>query len=465
MVPGLLAADPPAAGLIGYWAFDGDFDDASGNGNHADTFGAVLVPDRYGRPDRAVEVSRDHYLTVPDSPSLALTEAFTIALWLRQDAVVSAFNCFLGKDYTTAFSVGIDSGGSGDCPDPDRSRPVVVYVGDRRRQFSQPSFDCGTGEWRHVAVTFDASNGETRLYVDGGLVSATTNSGTLAASASDLGIGRDGRHGDTFTGLLDEVCLYNRVLDEAEITALYSGEMLVPTVEFPGIYSTVIAASAHTAGLNQTSWLTDLVLHNRADRDAVIDLFFLASRTDNTDATPHRVVVPANSSLLLADVVASVFGRDRATGAILVGADAPIIVSSRTFNDASAGTYGQFIGGQRRPDATAGTGSLLRLVQLAHSPEASSGFRTNIGAVNLGAAELSLEIALYTGAGAFLGTIELVVPPYGHLQVSNVFGDHANQALDDAFARVLSGTAGARYQVYASVVDNRSGDPVFIAAR
>ena len=40
-------------GLVGYWNFDGNAQDSSGNGNHGTLNGASLTTDRCGRPDRA----------------------------------------------------------------------------------------------------------------------------------------------------------------------------------------------------------------------------------------------------------------------------------------------------------------------------------------------------------------------------------------------------------------------------
>jgi len=464
LVAGSTAADPPTGGLVGYWAFDGNLEDASSFGNHAEDHGAAFAPDRFGRPGLALQVTPG-YVTVPDDPSLAFTDGFSVALWLRQDGVDSAFNCFMGKDYTVAFAVGIDSGNSGDCPDPQVQRPIVAYVGDQSGWFPESDFSCGTGEWVHVAVTFDAALHEMTLYVDGELAQTRAHDGTLGVSTAPLGIGRDGQYNDTFFGLLDEVCLYSRALTAPEVEALYTGEVVTPTVEFPGAYAQAVAASAHAEGINQTLWLTDLVLHNPGSSAATCDLFFLATATDNTSAAPYRVTVPADASVRLADVVSELFGRDGETGAILVGADLPLIVSSRTFNNASTGTFGQHIGGEATSLAWEGDSDLPRLVQLAHSPDPEQGFRTNLGAVNLSTSELTLDVELHRGGGELLGTIQLVVPPFGHLQYSNVFATYATDELKDAFAEVVSASAGARYLVYASVVDNRSGDPVFIPGR
>jgi hypothetical protein len=43
----------PADGLVGYWGFDGNANDESGNGNNGTVNGAILTTDRFGNTDSA----------------------------------------------------------------------------------------------------------------------------------------------------------------------------------------------------------------------------------------------------------------------------------------------------------------------------------------------------------------------------------------------------------------------------
>ncbi len=370
---GIASAAPPTVGLVGYWPFDGSFDDASGNGNHGQGMSATLAADRFGRANEALDTTAG-WVSIPDDPTLALDSGFTFAAWIRQDAIGYAFNCLAGKDHSSAFALGIGSGGNGICPDPTRFRPMILYVGDQSRGFhGGPNFDCGTGQWWHVTVTFDAATRDARLYVDGALADSFTHPGTLGPSTSALGIGRDGRWNERFSGRMDEARLYNRALSESEVATLFEGGTAEPSVETPGIFAWAVAAAASASGLNDTRWRSDLVLHNPGLDAATVDLFFLATGADNSSAAPVRVSVPAESSLRLPDAVRATFGRDDVTGAVLVGADRDLMVSSRTFNDAASGTFGQSIPGIEVGHAQTGT-TPCRVVQLAHSSTRTSGF-------------------------------------------------------------------------------------------
>jgi hypothetical protein len=69
--------------------------------------------------------------------------------------------------------------------------------------------------WTHLAVTYDATT--IRLYVNGTQVATAPSSGDLLASDNPLRIGGNLIWGEYYSGLIDDVRVYNRVLTAAEI--------------------------------------------------------------------------------------------------------------------------------------------------------------------------------------------------------------------------------------------------------
>jgi hypothetical protein len=395
---------------------------------------------------------------------LRFSTAFTVGAWLRNDHIDSAFNCFLGKDYTTAFAIGIDSGGSEDCPAPAVNRPMLLYVANQRLEFSPgPSFDCGTSTWVHVAVTFDHAAGQARLYVNGALAASRSVSATPGSTGYPLGIGRDGRNGDSFNGLIDDLKLFDRELSAAEIQTLYHGAGTAPPVSSPGLQAWVIPAAAHAAGVGGTQWSTDVVLHNAGDSTATTNLYFLRSAADNHATAGRQILLAPHASRRLPDIVLAEFGQSSASGGILVGADTPLTVASRTFNSTPAGTYGQFTPGAAS-DQALGVGEDGLLVQLAFSVDAAQGFRTNIGATSVSDRPTMISVDLFAGGGDLLGTRSLTLQPFGYLQLTDVYRGIAGQTMSDGFALLRSSSPGARYFAYASVIDNRTGDAIYVPA-
>src|SRR5207248_3128711 len=87
----------------------------------------------------------------------------------------------------------------------------------------------GVNAWSHLASTCDGTT--VRLYVNGGLVASRVASGSIQVSAGALRIGGNSIWGEYFSGLIDEVRIYNRALTQAQIqtdmnTPIGSPEML-----------------------------------------------------------------------------------------------------------------------------------------------------------------------------------------------------------------------------------------------
>lgn len=231
----------------------------------------------------------------------------------------------------------------------------------------------------------------------------------------------------------------------------------LPPVSFPFAETMVIPVSAHVGGAHGTAWVTDLVLHNPGTSQVTAYAFFLESETDSSEAEAVPIEIPANQSYLFEDAVRSVFGRSSGTGTVLIGSDQPVIVSSRTYNNSPEGTYGQSISGMPIRDALA-PGELASVIQLA-----AGSFRSNLGAVNLTGEPIDVVAEIYSDAGQRLDTRVLRIPPWSHLQINAVFSQAGHPQIADGYAVMRCSDLNARWFAYASVVDNRSGDPVYVA--
>jgi CUB/sushi domain-containing protein len=105
-------------------------------------------------------------------------------------------------------------------------RSLAIYI-------DGPSIGTGValndGAWHHVAVTWESTTGDTRLYVDGALAFMGTLSaggvidpgGTLILGQEQDCVGGCVDPAQRFIGDLDEVAIYDRVLSPDEIAAHY----------------------------------------------------------------------------------------------------------------------------------------------------------------------------------------------------------------------------------------------------
>jgi hypothetical protein len=151
-------------------------------------------------------------VSVPDSNELDLTDQFTLEAWVRPD-VANKWSAVITKERgVKAVSYQMHAEG-------EKSAPVA-YVGNSTGTYGVTA---GTSPipvhvWSHLAMTYDGA--KLRYYVNG-VLKGTANGADPGASPDQLLIGGDISWGeeDAFKGLIDEVRIYDRALEEAEIVA------------------------------------------------------------------------------------------------------------------------------------------------------------------------------------------------------------------------------------------------------
>jgi len=74
----------PSNGNIGWWPFNGNSIDESGNGNNGTVNGATLTTDRFGSANSAYNFDGTDYsdIDIPSSPSLTISNDVTISFWI-----------------------------------------------------------------------------------------------------------------------------------------------------------------------------------------------------------------------------------------------------------------------------------------------------------------------------------------------------------------------------------------------
>ena len=80
----------------------------------------------------------------------------------------------------------------------------------------------GANNWCHLAATFDNATDQVHVYLNGIEVLSTTTTATPSVNSESLTIGKDAA-GEYWSGSLDDVRVYNRVLCPTEVLTLYSG--------------------------------------------------------------------------------------------------------------------------------------------------------------------------------------------------------------------------------------------------
>lgn len=233
----------------------------------------------------------------------------------------------------------------------------------------------------------------------------------------------------------------------------------------------VVTAAANAPGANNTRWLTQLSVFN-PHFDYKLNVSITLLRTGGAPGVEKILEIPPNATFITDDVMRDVF-NSTGTGSMLLATfteDNPqlpdeeiisraFLVTSNTYNDAD-GTYGQTIPG-------VWTGLLDyeydNISSIAHGIDNSSalGFRTNVGAVNLGRCAITVFVSAYDADGnTVLNNAPFGVPPLAHFQQGlpvPLEGGSIEFSVEDPCSEDDS-----RYAVvfpYTSTIDNISGDP------
>jgi subtilisin-like proprotein convertase family protein len=212
-----------------------------------------------------------------------------------------------------------------------------------------------------------------------------------------------------------------------------------------------IAAVAHAPGALGTSWQTDVRMFNSGSREAnVTAIFTRAGEEGWGHFAAVKLVAGPKQVLALDDVVAATMETNGVGQLEFLGDTDALIITSRTYTTASGGTYGQFIPAVATTEATT----------LANVPHivATADFRTNVGFAEVNGSDGAVRVTLFDSAsGVVVSQRDFPIVPFGQMQFPAT-----GAALMTAELQVINGEA--RIVANGSVIDNRSGDPIYVAA-
>jgi hypothetical protein len=217
MVGEFAQAEVSREGLIAEYLFNGNANDTSGNENHGIVYGPTLTQDRFGNANSAYSFDgNDDNIVVQDSDSLDVTSQITIEAW------VNIAGHHSGQHYVVDSRDGI-GGGYGLNVDTDT---IQFWIGD-----SWPTFNFGIepGEWHHVVGTYDGNR--MKMYIDGVMKANIAFTATFAPSAGSLYIGTFWQGpGQFFSGDMDEVAIWKRILTPQEVLERYEAAWPPPAL-------------------------------------------------------------------------------------------------------------------------------------------------------------------------------------------------------------------------------------------
>jgi hypothetical protein len=242
------------------------------------------------------------------------------------------------------------------------------------------------------------------------------------------------------------VFAYGSVVDNLSSDPIYS-QGVFP--EF-GTRQVVIPAAASNPGAFGTRWRTDLRVVPGAGASSLTATFYPA---DGSAPVVKGYIFRHGREIVVNDVVADMGAGG--TGALWL--ETPlgrIAATSRTYNLTEDGTFGQFIPAESR---------FAPIAVTVIGVDKSADYRTNIGLFNPWDSDSTVTIDLISDQGSLLASHTLVIGSRRHHQINDIFrvlgvAPRMNCRVD--LRGQPLGVLG-----YASVIDNRSGDAIYVPAR
>ncbi len=212
-----------------------------------------------------------------------------------------------------------------------------------------------------------------------------------------------------------------------------------------------VPAVAHTNGVGDSIWRSDVGLLNRSSQTNAVRLRYY----QGWDVVERELELAPGESRVIPDAV-DWFGRS-GSGTLQVFSSDALTTTSRTYNQSFEGTFGQSLDGVT---ATGGleSGESVVLMQLREDDEA----RTNIGIHNQWRGFARIGVELYDNNGSLVHDDTWIIPPLQTVQFNRPFRTFGGRVDIESGYAVISVRSGQDIYVYGSVIDNATGDPIAI---
>jgi hypothetical protein len=227
-------------------------------------------------------------------------------------------------------------------------------------------------------------------------------------------------------------------------------------------YRYAVPGAAHAPGANGTQWKTDVQLATPMGTATTGYLAFeyLRAGRDNTGHDSDLFWLYWGGNFVYQDVLWTLFDETAGYGTLWLTTEEPAVPVASTYTVAEGGGSYGFAFAALPADRALSMGERGLLPGLTRT----AGYRTNLGLSNDARIPITVEVEVRGAEGTALGSFTVDLRPLEPLQIDDLLGRLGAAEVADAYAVVSTATPFASLFAYASVVDNRTGDPVFIPA-
>jgi hypothetical protein len=208
------------SGLVSWWSGDGHPFDIAGTSNGTLMNGAIFEAGKIGQAFSFNGTSA--VVDVADNDALDVTTEFTLASWVKPATVPTYPQAALvlskigSLTNLNGYQMAVTHSGENN----------IIWCGFNEGGNNWPQYVVTGGnvpvdEWSHIACTYN--NNDLSVHMNGQLVGTNIiGPRTVVNTSSHLKIGSDDVGQQFYSGLIDEVQLFNRALSAEEIAAIYN---------------------------------------------------------------------------------------------------------------------------------------------------------------------------------------------------------------------------------------------------
>ena len=253
-------AQIPTSGLVGYWPFNGNANDGSGNGNNGTVTGATLTTDRFGIANSAYSFSgSNQYISFAQTFIFNQSGDASISIWLNKGTLQNIQGTFLFSTSST-----VDSNRFNFYFHNQNSKIVIDYRQPITLHQLNISNDFVNNLWQHIVYT--RAGNIYNLYINGQLINSTTDASPNLPTSIGWIIGADPTSVRDFTSKIDDIRVYNRTLNETEVSELSNEGICYQTVTV----TDTLKINLNTTGYSPMTYANTIKIYPNPTNDKII---------------------------------------------------------------------------------------------------------------------------------------------------------------------------------------------------
>lgn len=243
-----------ADGIVAYYPFNGNALDKTNQGNDGIVNGATLTTDRFGNANSAYQFDGIRQgIRIPYGPELDFSQkkTYSLSLWMQPRDINAG--CLILKN----FDYGIKWNAV--------EAPVTFYSGIQGGYPNSARKRWQSKQWYHLVLVQE----EDRLlfYVNGNLDMSLAQAHQTKESKDDLYLGKHPYFWGAFAGKIDDICIYDRAINEYEVQALNQLQAMplevkplasgpeIQASDLAGVWQGVLTQPANKMVTNYAFWL------------------------------------------------------------------------------------------------------------------------------------------------------------------------------------------------------------------